>query len=612
MAQRYNTGNPRSSNSMKDVNDNAIAFDEYINGEGDEAYDRFEKPFPTVRRAVADRINEITGASRDAEEYATDAKVSADNAQNIADANTYYTTPEDPDGTIAGLAGTPDGKSFRVAIQDATLSVVAFNYYLNKGGIAEFITSYPNKRYLDMVKTLAVSTDNRTDGIQSASNEQYPYEMVDKKGKGVHMIDEVGANIFPGGLKTPNVITQPEEGDEYLYAEVDMAGRVLFATDTVTGKKIYLGEPLHNHRGLLSGDFFAIGDSITANGISAFATVNGDTYAACFNALSWHCWAMLLTLGRLKLTGASATGGYTVSQILSTHLPNAVAAKSTFCVVMGGRNDIVQGIDIDKVTIPAFKKIFRILRQKGIIPVVCTMSAQGNSSNDTRRSAEHKLNGWLRAYARKYRLPLVDLHRYTVDPLTGDWISGYNQDVSHPNAIGAKAMAKALVEGLQEWTAPVWPSRADEQVSAGLTSNLLANPLFLDNDGLNPTGWTIDKAGTSSIQQNDAVKGNVWRFSGQKAYRSISVIPGTKLAIGYFVKTEGSLFECFAVAGTNSSPDYLAGIRGWDTKVVTDGFNYFYYEFVVPQNTEIITIIVNSGSATISLAQIGIFSITEL
>ncbi|MCE9941347.1 SGNH/GDSL hydrolase family protein [Serratia liquefaciens] len=612
MAQRYNTGNPRSSNSMKDVNDNAIAYDEYINGEGDEAYDRFGKPFPTVRRAVADRINEITGASRDAEEYAKDAKVSADNAQNIADANTYYTMPEDPDGTIAGLAGTPDGKSFRVAIQDATLSVVAFNYYLNKGGMAEFITSYPNKRYLDMVKTLAVSTDNRTDGIQSASNEQYPYEMVDKNGKGVHMIDDVGANIFPGGLKTPNVITQPDEGDEYLYAEVDRTGRVLFATDTATGKKIYLGEPLHNHRGLLSGDFFAIGDSITANGISAFLTVNGDTYAACFNALSWHSWAMLLTLGRLKLTGASATGGYTVSQILSIHMPNAVAARSTFCVVMGGRNDIVQGIDIDEVTIPAFKKIFRILRQKGIIPVVCTMSAQGNSSNDTRRSAEHKLNGWLRAYARKYRLPLVDLHRYTVDPLTGDWISGYNQDVSHPNAIGAKAMAKALIEGLLEWTAPVWPTRADEQVSAALTSNLLDNPLFLDNDGVNPTGWTIDKAGTSSIQQDDAVKGNVWRFSGQKAYRSISVIPGTKLAIGYFVKTEGSLFECFAVAGTNSSTDYLAGIRGWDTKAVTDGFNYFYYEFLVPQNKEVITIIVNSGTATASIAQLGLFHITEL
>ncbi|MGK0688990.1 SGNH/GDSL hydrolase family protein, partial [Serratia marcescens] len=565
--------------------------------------------------------------SRQALSAATDAKEAAENVQNIADANTYYTSPTDPDGTIVGIAGTPAGKSFRVAIQDATLSVVAFNYYLNDNGTAEFITSYPNKRYLDMVNELAKSTDSRTEGLKTESDSVYPFEFVDKEGKGLLFSDDSGVINAPGGIKsksmsveqfspvsisTQSITAESEPDDIYPLAEVTLDGRVLFATDPKSGRKIYLGEPLHNHRGPLSGDFFAIGDSITANGISAFATVNGYTYAACFNALSWHCWAMLLTLGRLKLIGASATGGYTVSQILSVHLPNAVAAKPTFCVVMGGRNDIVQGIDIDTVTIPAFKKIFRILRQKGIIPVVCTMSAQGNSSIDTRRSAEHKLNGWLRAYARKYRLPLVDLHRYTVDPRTGDWISGYNQDVSHPNAIGAKAMAKALIEGLQEWTAPVWPPRADEQVSIGLTSNLLANPLFLDNDGVNPSGWTIEKVGTASIQQDETIKGNAWRFSGQKAYRSISVIPGAKLAMGYFVNTEGSLFECYAVAGTNSSTGYLAGVRGWDTKAVTDGFNYFYYEFVVPQDTEIITIIVNSGLSTISLAQMGVFSIMEL
>lgn len=35
MAQRYNTGNSRPSNSMKDLNDNALANDDYMNSEGD-------------------------------------------------------------------------------------------------------------------------------------------------------------------------------------------------------------------------------------------------------------------------------------------------------------------------------------------------------------------------------------------------------------------------------------------------------------------------------------------------------------------------------------------------------------------------------------------------
>lgn len=60
------------------------------------------------------------------------AAVSAQNAQNIADANTYYITPSDPDGTIAGLAGTPNGKSFRVGQGAGN----GFKTYINKDGVA--------------------------------------------------------------------------------------------------------------------------------------------------------------------------------------------------------------------------------------------------------------------------------------------------------------------------------------------------------------------------------------------------------------------------------------------------------------------------------------------
>ncbi|MFS7179480.1 hypothetical protein AB6846_03820, partial [Serratia proteamaculans] len=132
MAQRYNTGNQRPSNSMKDLNDNALAYDDFLNSDEDEAVDRLQRPFPTVRKQVAVRINEIIGAQQDAEVYAQQAKQSAEDAQNIADANTYYITPEDPDGTIAGLAGTPDGKSFRVGLGAGK----GFKTYMNANGVA--------------------------------------------------------------------------------------------------------------------------------------------------------------------------------------------------------------------------------------------------------------------------------------------------------------------------------------------------------------------------------------------------------------------------------------------------------------------------------------------
>ena len=52
---------------------------------------------------------------------------------------TFYQTEDDPEGTITGLAGTPDGKIFRVAIYDTVNTAVEFKYYLNDNGVARFI-----------------------------------------------------------------------------------------------------------------------------------------------------------------------------------------------------------------------------------------------------------------------------------------------------------------------------------------------------------------------------------------------------------------------------------------------------------------------------------------
>ncbi|HGE8312240.1 TPA: SGNH/GDSL hydrolase family protein, partial [Serratia marcescens] len=78
-----------------------------------------------------------------ATDAATKAEAAAENAQNIADANTYYITPADPDGTIAGLAGTPEGKSFRVA--QGVGSDASFIYYRKTNGQAVAIADYPSE-----------------------------------------------------------------------------------------------------------------------------------------------------------------------------------------------------------------------------------------------------------------------------------------------------------------------------------------------------------------------------------------------------------------------------------------------------------------------------------
>ena len=58
MAQRYNTGNARPSNSMKDLSDNAQAYDDFMNSDGDNAVDRFGKEFPTISKLIKN-VDEI-------------------------------------------------------------------------------------------------------------------------------------------------------------------------------------------------------------------------------------------------------------------------------------------------------------------------------------------------------------------------------------------------------------------------------------------------------------------------------------------------------------------------------------------------------------------------
>ncbi len=48
MDKRYNTGNPRPSNSMKDLNDNALAYDDFLNSESDTFIDRFGNAQDTI------------------------------------------------------------------------------------------------------------------------------------------------------------------------------------------------------------------------------------------------------------------------------------------------------------------------------------------------------------------------------------------------------------------------------------------------------------------------------------------------------------------------------------------------------------------------------------
>lgn len=103
MTQRYNTGNPRPSNSMKDVNDNALANDDYMNSEADTFIDRTGDERDTLRGAnkkmlaagaavVEETRQNLIPLSR---QYMTQAAAQADIANIPVGSTTYYRSPDD-------------------------------------------------------------------------------------------------------------------------------------------------------------------------------------------------------------------------------------------------------------------------------------------------------------------------------------------------------------------------------------------------------------------------------------------------------------------------------------------------------------------------------------
>ncbi|CAI2497210.1 Uncharacterised protein [Serratia ficaria] len=473
---------------------------------------------------------------------------------------------------------------------------------------------------------------NRTGGIYTVNAGDGRHIFADPKGRMALEIQADGAkNLYGNSLAYTMAIAEkmtmgsvdqiPADDSDYVWG---IAGKNQHtAVGFRRSKKTFelYGVPITTQRGLMPNDVFSIGDSITAFGqASSGSNATGTIYRPLINAQCWAGWAMLMTGGRYRFVGMSATGGYTASQILATHVPKAIAAKPTFCIVLAGRNDVVKHIDIENVTIPAMTQIYQQLRYAGIIPIVCTMSAQSGNT-DEMNIARYKINAFCRAYATKYGLPLVDLHAATTDPLTGEWIDGYNQDVSHPWPIGAKAMGKAVADAMVEWQAPNTPRKAVSVTTPDNSDNILPNPLFIEHTNGVPAGWEVDESGTYSVVDDPDILGNAFVMTGSGSSiaagrRTLPVIEGQKYGFGVEVKmaaNSSSWVSCYVVAGASAEDTadtvYLAGFRNW--KLSTDGYGYFYFDFTAPSGFDEITIVTKAQDGTLQIAQGGLFTIAD-
>ena len=110
MDKRYNTGNSRPSNSMKDLNDNALAYDDFLNSESDTFIDRFGNARDTMIGATKKMA------------AATDAVID-EARQNLIPLSRQYMTLE---AAQADIANIPEGSTTYVRSTDDRLLAVEY------------------------------------------------------------------------------------------------------------------------------------------------------------------------------------------------------------------------------------------------------------------------------------------------------------------------------------------------------------------------------------------------------------------------------------------------------------------------------------------------------
>ncbi|HBQ2126196.1 TPA: hypothetical protein L7O51_003579, partial [Klebsiella pneumoniae] len=145
-------------------------------------------------------------------QYATEAGVARDEAVTAAsnaseyalNKFTFYKTPSDPDGTIAGLAATTDGQSFWVAQGPDAIS--AAWQYQNKAGVAVLQAKQPGTAAITGTirefPTLAAAQADADAGNIPVGSTAY-YRSPDDSALAIEVINNGGA-LQPTGRKMPS------------------------------------------------------------------------------------------------------------------------------------------------------------------------------------------------------------------------------------------------------------------------------------------------------------------------------------------------------------------------------------------------------------------------
>lgn len=246
------------------------------------------------------------------------------------------------------------------------------------------------------------------------------------------------------------------------------------------------------------------GDSITQNNsiLNNGAWQLGGGYAE--NALR--------KAGRFTVLANAGVGGNTVAQMRARLQTDVIALKPDAVLFMAGTNSIVDGITLPQMAavMNDYEYIVQQLIAANIVPILVTPPAKGQvglaGATNTGWKETRNFIPFLYSLAHYYGLPLIDVFKFTVDPVTSGFRTGMSDDNVHP-AAGISAIGDYVAWHLQNLTKAinqVYLSGVAESVTGSL-HNILQNGTFsLASTANQPDYWGAN-ANTGATLSNTSL-----------------------------------------------------------------------------------------------------------
>ncbi|TDN70422.1 GDSL-type esterase/lipase family protein [Paraburkholderia sp. BL10I2N1] len=239
------------------------------------------------------------------------------------------------------------------------------------------------------------------------------------------------------------------------------------------------------------------GDSITAS--TSWASADGIWYQSTGYAET----SIRMAGPKYQFVRNAGIPGNTTAQMLARVQSDVIAYAPDVVLFMGGTNDITSGMTGAAMAsmMNNIEKIILRLLNANIMPVLVTPPVRNAAAPESRQ-----VQLFYYLLADYYHLPLIDTYRVTVDPATGNYLTGYSPDGTHPGPAGIQAIAQQaslVLANIDSYFSPTYLA-AYSETSTGQPANLIANGSFAqqtipgtpDHWGVSTTygSWTLTPA----------------------------------------------------------------------------------------------------------------------